>query len=188
MILACHNISKSFGEQTIVHEGSFHIEEHEKAALVGINGAGKSTIMKMIMGELPLDGGSVVLAKGKTIGYLAQHQDLSHGNSIYEEVKSAKADVIAMEAQIRQIEEELSSLSGTALEERLNTYHRLTAAFERADGYTYKSEITGVLKGLGCTEEEFTKCVDDLSGGQKTRVSLGNRTFCFWMNLPTIWT
>ena len=173
MILACHNISKSFGEQTIVHEGSFHIEEHEKAALVGINGAGKSTIMKMIMGELPLDGGSVVLAKGKTIGYLAQHQDLSHGNSIYEEVKSAKADVITMEAQIRQIEEELSSLSGTALEERLNTYHRLTAAFERADGYTYKSEITGVLKGLGFTEEEFTKCVDDLSGGQKTRVSLG---------------
>ena len=173
MILACHNISKSFGEQTIVHEGSFHIEEHEKAALVGINGAGKSTIMKMIMGELPLDGGSVVLAKGKTIGYLAQHQDLSHGNSIYEEVKSAKADVIALEAQIRQIEEELSSLSGTALEERLNTYHRLTAAFERADGYTYKSEITGVLKGLGFTEEEFTKCVDDLSGGQKTRVSLG---------------
>ena len=173
MILACHNISKSFGEQTIVHEGSFHIEEHEKAALVGINGAGKSTIMKMIMGELPLDGGSVVLAKGKTIGYLAQHQDLSHGNSIYEEVKSAKADVIAMEAQIRQIEEELSSLSGTALEERLNTYHRLTAAFERADGYTYKSEITGVLKGLGFTEEEFTKCVDNLSGGQKTRVSLG---------------
>ena len=173
MILACHNISKSFGEQTIVHEGSFHIEEHEKAALVGINGAGKSTIMKMIMGELPLDGGSVVLAKGKTIGYLAQHQDLSHGNSIYEEVKSAKADVITMEAQIRQIEEELSSLSGTALEERLNTYHRLTAAFERADGYTYKSEITGVLKGLGFTEDEFTKCVDDLSGGQKTRVSLG---------------
>ena len=173
MILACHNISKSFGEQTIVHEGSFHIEEHEKAALVGINGAGKSTIMKMIMGELPLDGGSVVLAKGKTIGYLAQHQDLSHGNSIYEEVKSAKADVITMEAQIRQIEEELSSLSGTALEERLNTYHRLTAAFERADGYTYKSEITGVLKGLGFTEDEFTKCVDELSGGQKTRVSLG---------------
>ena len=173
MILACHNISKSFGEQTIVHEGSFHIEEHEKVALVGINGAGKSTIMKMIMGELPLDGGTVVLAKGKTIGYLAQHQDLSHGNSIYEEVKSAKADVIAMEAQIRQIEEELSSLSGTALEERLNTYHRLTAAFERADGYTYKSEITGVLKGLGFTEDEFTKCVDELSGGQKTRVSLG---------------
>ncbi len=173
MILACHNISKSFGEQTIVHEGSFHIEEHEKAALVGINGAGKSTIMKMIMGELPLDAGNVVLAKGKTIGYLAQHQDLSHGNSIYEEVKSAKADVIALETQIRQIEEELSSLSGTALEERLNTYHRLTAAFERADGYTYKSEIAGVLKGLGFAEEEFTKCVDDLSGGQKTRVSLG---------------
>ena len=91
MILACHNIEKAFGEREIVRDGSFHIEDREKAALVGVNGAGKSTILKMIIGEEPLDGGEVILAKGKTLGYLAQRQDLKSGNTIYEEVKSAKA-------------------------------------------------------------------------------------------------
>ena len=112
MILACHNIEKAFGEREIVRDGSFHIEDREKAALVGVNGAGKSTILKMIIGEEPLDGGEVILAKGKTLGYLAQRQDLKSGNTIYEEVKSAKADIFAMEAQIRSIEHELKHLEG----------------------------------------------------------------------------
>ena len=102
-----------------------------------------------------------------------QHQEMESGNTIYEEVRTAKAEVIEMEKQIRTIEIELPSLSGDALEARLATYQRLTSAFEHADGYAYKSELTGVLKGLGFTEEEFTKPVDSLSGGQKTRVSLG---------------
>lgn len=173
MILACHNLNKSFGEQVIVKDGSFHIEDREKAALVGVNGAGKSTLLKMIIGELSLDSGNVILAKDKTLGYLAQHQDLSCGKTIYEEVESAKAEILELEKQIRNVELELSHLTGDALEEKLSTYHRLTAAFERADGYAYKSEVTGVLKGLGFAEDEFSKCVDDLSGGQKTRVSLG---------------
>ena len=173
MILACHNLSKSFGDQVIVKDGSFHIENHEKAALVGLNGAGKSTILKMIVGQLSPDAGTVVLTKGKTLGYLAQHQEMESGNTIYEEVRTAKAEVIEMEKQIRTIEIELPSLSGDALEARLATYQRLTSAFEHADGYAYKSELTGVLKGLGFTEEQFTKPVDSLSGGQKTRVSLG---------------
>ena len=173
MILACHNLSKSFGDQVIVKDGSFHIENHEKAALVGLNGAGKSTILKMIVGQLSPDAGTVVLTKGKTLGYLAQHQEMESGNTIYEEVRTAKAEIIEMEKQIRTIEMELPSLSGDALEARLATYQRLTSAFEHADGYAYKSELTGVLKGLGFTEEEFTKPVDSLSGGQKTRVSLG---------------
>ncbi|XCP83653.1 ribosomal protection-like ABC-F family protein [Roseburia hominis] len=173
MILACHNLTKAFGDQIIVSGGSFHIEDREKAALVGLNGAGKSTILKMIVGELPADDGNVILTKGKTLGYLAQHQDLMSGRSIYEEVKTAKADIIEMERQIRQIELELPHLTGEELENRLLVYQRLTSAFEHADGYAYKSEITGVLKGLGFAEEEFTKQVDALSGGQKTRVSLG---------------
>ena len=173
MILACHNIEKAFGEEVIVRDGSFHIEDHEKAALVGINGAGKSTILKMIVGELPADSGSVTLAKGRTLGYLAQHQDLTGGNTIYEEVKTAKARIISIESEIRQIERDLPTLQGEALTERLNTYHRLTEQFERENGYAYESEITGVLKGLGFGEEDFTKAVDTLSGGQKTRVSLG---------------
>ncbi|MCI8782216.1 MAG: ABC-F type ribosomal protection protein [Dorea sp.] len=173
MILACHGLCKSFGENVIVTEGSFHIEDHEKSALVGPNGAGKTTLFKMIVGELPTDGGEIVLTKGKTLGYLAQHQDMVSGSNIYEEVKLAKADIIAMEQQIRSIELELKSLEGDALAARLETYHRLTAAFERDNGYAYESEITGVLKGLGFGEEDFSKPVATLSGGQKTRVSLG---------------
>ena len=173
MILACHGINKSFGEEVIVADGSFHIEDNEKAALVGPNGAGKSTLLKIIVGELPSDGGDVILTKGKSLGYLAQHQEMMSGNSIYEEVRLAKADIIAMEKQIRTIELELKHLSGDALDSRLETYNRLMAAFERANGYAYESEITGVLKGLGFMESDFKKPVDTLSGGQKTRVSLG---------------
>ena len=173
MILACHNIEKSFGDRIIVHEGSFHIEEREKAALVGINGAGKSTILKMIMDEEPLDGGDIILAKGKTIGYLAQHQNMIPNGTIYEEVRSAKADIIEMEQRIRSIELELKSLSGKELESRLDTYNRLQSEFEARNGYACESEIVGVLKGLGFTEEDFSKRTDTLSGGQKTRVALG---------------
>lgn len=173
MILACHGINKAFGEEIIVKDGSFHIEDHEKAALVGPNGAGKSTIFKIIAGELPSDGGSVILTKGKTMGYLAQHQDMNTDRSIYEEVRTAKADIIAMEQKIRQLELEMKDLSGDSLEYHMDSYNRLTAAFERENGYAYESELTGVLKGLGFQEEEFTKPVNTLSGGQKTRVSLG---------------
>ncbi len=173
MILACHGISKSFGEKVIIADGSFHIEDHEKAALVGPNGAGKSTLFKMIVGELPSDRGEVILTKGKSLGYLAQHQAMQSGSTIYEEVKLAKSDIVEMETQIRSIELELKHLEGDALTSRLETYNRLTASFERQNGYAYESEINGVLKGLGFTENDFSKPVDTLSGGQKTRVSLG---------------
>lgn len=173
MILACHGISKAFEEKIIVDNGSFHIEDHEKAALVGPNGAGKSTILKMIVGEVPTDSGNVILTRGKTLGYLAQHQNMDSSNSIYDEVKSAKAHLIAMEEQLRKIELELKDLSGSELASRMETYNRLTAAFERENGYAYESEITGVLKGLGFQEDEFSRPVSTLSGGQKTRVSLG---------------
>ena len=172
MILSCHNLSKTFGEQKIVAGGSFHIEDREKAALVGINGAGKSTILKMLVGELAPDDGTVTLAKGKTMGYLAQHQDMHSGHTIFEEVETARSDLLEMEQEIRQKELALSSLSGDRLEQELASYQRLMTTFEQENGYAYKSEVTGVLKGLGFTEEEFSKPVDTLSGGQKTRVSL----------------
>lgn len=173
MILACHNLHKAFGDQIIVKNGSFHIEEYEKTALVGLNGAGKSTLLKMIMKELQPDAGEIILAKGKTIGYLSQHPMPDSERTIYEEVRLAKADVIEMERQIRAIEMELPTLSGEAQESRLASYHRLMTEFERVNGYSCESEIAGVLKGLGFTEEEFQKQVSTLSGGQRTRVSLG---------------
>lgn len=173
MILACHNIEKAFGDQIIVKSGSFHIEEREKVALIGVNGAGKSTILKMIMKELEPDAGSIILAKDKTIGYLSQHQELSGDNSILDELRTAKADLIDMEKQIRMVEMELKHLTGADLEDRLTYYHRLTERFEQANGYAYQSELVGVLKGLGFKEEEFNKSINTLSGGQKTRVALG---------------
>lgn len=173
MILACHNLNKFFGEQLIVKDGAFHIEDREKAALVGVNGAGKSTILKMIVKEEPQDGGEIILAKGKTLGYLAQQQDMEPGRSIYEEVKTAKADIIELEQQIRGIEEELKFLKDEELQDRLYTYHRLMSRFESENGYAYESELAGVLKGLGFQEDEFNKQTETLSGGQKTRVSLG---------------
>ncbi|WP_343210370.1 ABC-F family ATP-binding cassette domain-containing protein [Anaerolentibacter hominis] len=173
MILACQGICKSFGTDKILENISFHINEREKAAVIGMNGAGKSTLLKIIMGELAADAGEVILAKDTTIGYLAQHQDLTSERSIYEELLSVKADVIALNDRIRTLENEMASLSGPELKDALDRYARLNHEFEQQNGYAYKSEVTGVLKGLGFEEEEFTKSVSTLSGGQKTRVFLG---------------
>lgn len=173
MILACNNISKSFIDETIISDASFHIEDREKAAIVGVNGAGKTTLLKIIMGIIPADQGEVTIAKGKSIGYLAQHQDLQSGRSIYEEMLEVKRDIITLEENIRNLELKMKSASGTELEEMLSLYSKLHHQFELENGYAYQSEITGVLKGLGFVPEEFNKIVDHLSGGQKTRVSLG---------------
>lgn len=173
MILSCQNISKAFGEEQILNNASFIIEDREKAAIVGINGAGKSTLLKIIMGQLSPDEGQVVSAKGKTIGYLAQHQDVNSAHTIYEELLTVKQDILNMEQQIRRLEEEMNHAQGEALENLLNTYTKLNHDFEAANGYAYKSELTGVLKGLGFTEEDYSRPVNTLSGGQKTRVSLG---------------
>ncbi|HIX15297.1 MAG TPA: ABC-F family ATP-binding cassette domain-containing protein [Candidatus Hungatella pullicola] len=173
MILSCSNISKSFGSTEILKNISFHIEDREKAAIVGINGAGKSTLLKIIIGELSADDGEVVLSKGKTIGYLAQHQDLSSDRTIFDEVMEIKRPLIEMEEKIRSLENQMNEASGEELESILALYSRLNHEFELQNGYAYKSEVTGVLKGLGFTEEEFTKRVSSLSGGQKTRISLG---------------
>ncbi len=173
MILSCSNICKSFGENDILKQVSFHIEDHEKAAIVGINGAGKSTLLKVLIGKLAADDGVVTWAKGASIGYLAQHQDLEGAETIYDALLEVKKPVIQMEARIRSLELEMKSASGDELESKLSEYSRLNHEFEMADGYSYQSEITGVLKGLGFTEDEFSKPITALSGGQKTRVSLG---------------
>lgn len=173
MVLACQNINKSFGTKEIIKNGSFHIEDREKAAVIGINGAGKTTLLKIMINEIKADSGEVIVAKGKTIGYLAQHQSLSSKNTIYEELLEVKKDIILIEEKIRTLEKEMKSLHGQELEDKLETYTRLTHEFEQNNGWAYQSEIIGVLKGLGFEEEEFSKSVDTLSGGQKTRVSLG---------------
>ncbi len=173
MILACQNIEKSFGGVTLIQDASFHIEDHEKAAMVGINGAGKTTLLRIIMQELPADKGEVILAKGKRIGYLAQHQDLDTDLTIYDSLLQVKQHILDMELQMREIEKQMKYAKADELEHLMDTYSRLTHNFELENGYAYKSELTGVLKGLGFAESDFSKLVSTLSGGQKTRVALG---------------
>ena len=173
MILSCQNINKAFGTDVILKNTSFHIEDREKAAIVGINGAGKSTLLKIIVGDLDADSGEAVLAKGKTLGYLAQHQDLESDNTIYEELLTVKQDVLDLERDMHALEIRMKELDGSELENALAQYTRLSQEFEQKNGYACKSELTGVLKGLGFEEEDFQKQVNTLSGGQKTRVSLG---------------
>lgn len=173
MILACQNIEKSFDGELLLHDVNFHIEEREKAALIGINGAGKSTLLKIIVGEISPDEGQVILAKGKTIGYLAQHQEISSRLSIYDSLLEMKQHVLDMERGMRELEEEMKHAEGENLSRIMESYSRLTQKFEQENGYAYKSEITGVLKGLGFEEKDFDKMVSTLSGGQKTRVALG---------------
>jgi ATP-binding cassette subfamily F protein 3 len=173
MILSCQNISKSFAEADVLREISFHLEEQEKAALIGINGAGKSTLLKIITGEMSPDSGQVILARGKTLGYLAQHQEISGSRSIYEEVLEAKQGVLDMEKEMRSLEAGMKSASGEELDRLMEQYTKLSHTFELANGYACQSEVTGVLKGLGFPEEDFSKEISTLSGGQKTRVALG---------------
>lgn len=173
MILSCSSISRSFGDNHILKRVSFHIEEHEKAAIVGINGAGKSTLLKIIIGQLAPDEGTVTWAKGAAVGYLAQHQDLDGTETIYDTLLEVKRPILEMEERLRRLELEMNTASGEELESRLSEYSRLNHTFELENGYACRSEITGVLKGLGFSEEEFSKPIHALSGGQKTRVSLG---------------
>ena len=173
MILSCQGISKSFGEKVILEDASFHIEEREKAALIGNNGAGKTTLLRIIMEEIHADAGQVVLAKDKRIGYLAQYQDVQGHLSVYEELLSTKQYIIDMEERLRAMEVQMKNASGEELDRLMNSYTRLTHEFELENGYAYKSELMGVLNGLGFAEEDFTKQVATLSGGQKTRVALG---------------
>ena len=173
MILSCQNICKTFGENVILNNASFHIEDREKAALIGCNGAGKTTLLRIIMQEISADSGTVVLAKDKNIGYLAQYQDIHGHHTIYEELLTTKQHIIDMERRIRNLEQEMNNVTGDDLNRLMETYTRLTHQFELENGYAYKSELTGVLKGLGFTEEDYDKQIEKLSGGQKTRVALG---------------
>ena len=173
MILAVQNISKAYGINQILSDVSFHIEEKEKLAIVGINGSGKTTLLKIIMGEETADDGQIVLAKDTTVGYLSQHQDISFDNTIYVEMLETKRYLIDMEEKIRSLENDMKHAEGEELERIMNTYNKLSTQYDHENGYAYKSEVTGVLKGLGFTEADYDRHINSLSGGQRMRVALG---------------
>ena len=174
MILSLSGVSKSFGTDVILEKITFNMEEKEKAAIVGVNGAGKTTLFKIITGESTYDSGDVYIKKDISLGYLKQNAMPNSDDTIYNEMLSVFKNLIETENELRQMEHEMSSLKGTELEEHMKKYSDLQYQFELMDGYSYKSRIKGVLKGLGFSEEDFERPVNSLSGGQKTRVYLGS--------------
>ena len=173
MILSVSNISIHFGEKEVLKDVSFHINEHEKVALIGNNGAGKTTLFHIIQKELTPDEGVISVKKDATVGYVAQVQNYTDDHTIMEELLSAKQDVIDMEERIRSMEDEMKTLSGDALDKLMQRYHETLHVFDLAGGYTYKSDILGILRGLNFPESDYDKSVLKLSGGERTRLSLG---------------
>ncbi len=173
MILACSHINKKFNDEILFSDVTFHINDKERAALVGSNGTGKTTLLRIIMGEQPADGGEVILAKDRTVGYLPQQQGYHSDNSIYEELLEVKSDIVELDRRIRATEHKMQDSEGAELEELLTKYHALQTEFESKDGYALKSQIMGIINGLGFSEGEMDQCINTLSGGQKTRVALG---------------
>lgn len=172
MVLSCNNISKEFVTGPVLKDVSFHINDNEKAAIVGINGAGKSTLLKIIINEMSADSGDVFLAKGASIGYLAQHQNIDTEMTIFDVMLEVKKDILELSDKMRDLEAKMKQAEGAALDAIYEDYSRATHEFELKNGYAYKSEITGILKGLGFDEEDFNRKVNTLSGGQKTRAYL----------------
>ena len=173
MILACHHISKEYPENIVLRDVTFHLERGDKAAIIGVNGAGKTTLLRIIVGQEVPDQGTVSFERDCTYGYLAQNQGLSSERTVYEEVLSVKQYLIDMEKRLTEYEHQMDVLKGEALTETIAEYTDLLHRFERENGYAYKGEVQGVLKGLGFASSEFEQKVSTLSGGQKTRVALG---------------
>ena len=173
MLLSCSHLTKSYGGNTIISDISFHINDYEKCAVVGINGAGKTTLLRILTGEESADSGDVFIGSGCSVGYLKQQQDISSDLTIYDEISSVKEEIFRLEQKLRELEAGMKGLSGTELEKMLEEYNRCMNSFEHADGYSCRSEITGIIKGLGFDEDNFSKKINTLSGGQKTRVALG---------------
>ena len=173
MILACKDISKSYGTDVILEKISFNLEEKEKAAIVGVNGAGKTTLFKIITDTISYDSGQLYIPKGTTIGYLEQNIDIRSEKTIHEEMLSVFESVFKTEEKLREMELEMPNVPQKEYNSFMEQYSRLQHEFEESDGYSYQSRINGVLKGLGFTEEEYSQKVCTLSGGQKTRVFLG---------------
>jgi ATP-binding cassette subfamily F protein 3 len=172
MILQCSHVDKSFVGETVLSDISFHINEQEKAAIVGVNGSGKSTLIKIIMGQLSADSGDIILSKDTTVGYLAQNQEYASDRTILEEMQDAKPEVGILERKIASLSAQMNEASGKELEALIKQFDQAQHRFDQINGYAYQSELVGVLKGLGFENEDFDKKIASLSGGEKTRVAL----------------
>lgn len=173
MILACKDLHKAYGIDVVLDKITFHLEEKEKAAIVGVNGAGKTTLFRVLTGETSADGGEYYMKKDATLGYMAQNQQTESTRTIYEEMLSVFEKILETEKLLREMENKMGTLVGQELSDKMEEYSRLQHFFEQNDGYSYQSRLRGVLKGLGFGEADFNRPLSQLSGGQKTRIFLG---------------
>ena len=173
MLLTCNNLQKSFGTDEILHNVSFILEDKEKAAIVGVNGAGKTSVFRLLTKEWTPDGGEIIFATGTKIGHLPQITAITSPLTLYEELDTVFEPLRALEATIRQLESNMAKQEGSVLESTMGKYSRLMAEFEEKRGYEAASRLKGVLKGLGFSESQWQQPVMSLSGGQQTRAALG---------------
>ena len=178
IVLSCNNLNKSFGIDSVLENVNFTVNECDKVGIIGVNGTGKTTLFKIISGIYGYDSGDIYTSKDCEIGYLEQNTNFHSENTILEEVLEVFKDVIDMEKYLRDLEhkisEESSNINSIALEKLMNEYSNKLEEFSDMNGYGYKSEAKGVLKGLGFSDEDMNKPISILSGGEKTRVLLGN--------------
>lgn len=176
-VLSCSNISKSYIVDTILEEVSFTVENGDKIGVIGLNGSGKTTLFNILSGEINKDNGNIFVQKDLKIGYLKQHIKIDSNNTIFDDCLDVFEEIIDMEKQLRYLESEISIEGAKGESEKLNKlmtqYGHLSEEFLALNGYGYKSDIKGVLVGLGFDEEDFSKEVNLLSGGQKSRLALG---------------
>lgn len=172
MSLTVSHISKSFGENVVISDAVFNIADKEKAAIVGINGAGKTTLLNIITGKDEPDSGFVSISSGCRIGYLTQKQAPDTHNTLYDEVYNANQKLIKAKSRLEKLEAMIGSLGQNATQSILSEYSELMAYYESENGYAYAGEVSGVLKGLGFSTDDYGKKLSSLSGGMKTRAAL----------------
>ena len=173
ILISVQEVTKSFGTHEVLRGVSFSLQKGEKMGLVGVNGCGKTTLMRIITGEMEPDGGMVHRGKDLRVGYLAQVDDIALTDTVWGAMLRVFEPVIAMERRLRELEEQMEHNSDHEAALRLTgEYQRLLERFNEAEGYAYEGEILGVLAGLGITPEMHGRAVSTLSGGERTRLSL----------------
>ncbi|MBQ9265166.1 MAG: ABC-F family ATP-binding cassette domain-containing protein, partial [Clostridia bacterium] len=173
IILTVQNLHKAFGGNTVLKDVSFTLQDRQRMGLVGVNGCGKTTLLKILSGKEEADGGSVSLSKGLRIGYMEQQYTAGAGKTVFQELQAVYEPVFSMEEKLRQMETQMATAADETELKRLgDAYARLSDAFEKADGYAWKSSINGVLAGLGFQKEQFDQPAELLSGGELTRLCL----------------
>ena len=181
IVLSAKDIGKTYGVDTIIENVSFHINQGDRVGIVGANGAGKTTLLNILTGELSHDSGEIYISQNTTIGYLKQKDQFSSESTVIEEVEKIFVDMRAMEQEMDELSHRISEV-GEDSEALMERYSRLQDLYKNRGGYTYKSEMNGVLNSMAFGSEFYDKKISTLSGGERTRLALA----CLLLSKPDL--